>query len=307
MVFDATGVFGVDECSPVVDSFSSVISEGVDGDIHAVTDLDPHTWGEMKGNGYIQWTVENLMGSKWNAFVVLGSRFSDVRFSLYGHATPDSSRYAVETTDPKGTKDREKFVMTSSMGMTSSRQYRLLFNRSFPPVSMLLDSVHFVYCRVNGTHCPAQDEYPSTFDGGMSIVPCPFGYSGYSFRSCYNGRLGKVDNSTCELQAPTAASYSKTHFTFVVGTNVMTEAPTVDSVEITWKAKDELPEGLSINENTGVISGIPTTELNTTTFVVFAKNDKGMVPVSLKLTVRKGRCNAEGFFPMQPLSVRRQS
>ena len=299
VVFDATGVFGVDECSPVVDSFSSVISEGVDGDIHAVTDLDPHTWGEMKGNGYIQWTVENLMGSKWNAFVVLGSRFSNMRFSLYGYPEPNSNRYAVLSTDSQqSAEDREKFVKTSSMGMTSSRQYRLLFNRYSPTDSILLDSVHFAYCKKDGTHCPAQDEYPSTFDGGMSIVPCAFGYSGYSFRSCYNGRLGKVDNSTCELQAPTAASYSKTHFTFVVGTTVTTEAPTVDSVEITWKAKDELPEGLSINENTGVISGIPTTELNTTTFVVYAKNDKGMVPVSLKLTVRKGRCNAEGFFPM---------
>ena len=298
VVFDATGVFGVDECSPVVDSFSSVISEGVDGDIHAVTDLDPHTWGEMKGNGYIQWTVENLMGSKWNAFVVLGSRFSNMRFSLYGYPEPNSNRYAVLSTDSQqSAEDREKFVKTSSMGMTSSRQYRLLFNRYSPTDSILLDSVHFAYCKKDGTHCPAQDEYPSTFDGGMSIVPCAFGYSGYSFRSCYNGRLGKVDNSTCELQAPTAASYSKTHFTFVVGTTVTTEAPTVDSVEITWKAKDELPEGLSINENTGVISGIPTTELNTTAFVVYAKNDKGMVPVSLKLTVRKGRCNAEGFFP----------
>ena len=150
------------------DSFSSVISEGVDGDIHAVTDLDPHTWGEMKGNGFIQWTVENLVGSKWNAFVVLGSQFRNVQFSLYGYPEPNSNRYAVLSTDyQQSAEDREKFVKTSSMGMTSSRQYRLLFDRTLSSGSLLLDSVHFAYCKEDGTHCPAQDEYPSTFDGGM--------------------------------------------------------------------------------------------------------------------------------------------
>ena len=297
VVFDATGVFGASECSAVVDTFSYFVSDGVDGDIHGVTDLDPHTWGEMKGNGFIQWTVENLMGSKWNAFVVLGSRFSNVEFSLYGYPEPNSNRYAVQSTEFKSSEERQKFVQTTSMGMTSSRQYRLQFYRSSPTDSILLDSVHFAYCKEEGTHCPALDEYPSTFDGGMSIVPCAFGYSGYSFRRCRNGRLGDIDNSHCELKGPTTASYSKTHFTFVVGTSVTTEAPTVDTVEITWKAKNQLPEGLSLNQTTGVISGVPTTELNTT-LLIAAENSEDVVFVSLKLTIRKGRCNAEGFFPV---------
>ena len=300
VVFDATGVFGVSECSAVVDSFSSVVSEGVEGNIHGVVDLDPHTWGEMANNGFIQWTVDNLMGSKWNAFVVLSSGFRNMKFTLYGYPDPDLNRYAVRLIDSQEeVKDRQKYVETTSMGMTSSRQYRLQFYRWSSDSSILLDSVHFAYCKESGTHCPALGEYPSTFDGGMSIVPCPFGYSGYSFRSCNRGRLGEIDNSNCELQGPTAASYSKTHFTFVVGTSVMTEAPTVDSVDIKWRVRDDkLPEGLSLNQTTGVISGIPTTELNTTTVVIIAGNSGGMVPVPLKLTVRKGRCNAEGFFPV---------
>ena len=109
----------------MVDSFSTVISEGVDGDIHAVTDLDPHTWGEMNGNGYIQWTVENLEGSKWNSFNILGStKVNSMDFTIQTIFDPDDSLIAPLTTQFQGQTitDRVKPQFSVPVGMAGFRR-----------------------------------------------------------------------------------------------------------------------------------------------------------------------------------------
>ncbi|KAK8802893.1 hypothetical protein WA171_006564 [Blastocystis sp. BT1] len=70
VVFDATGVFGVEDCSTVVDSYSSITSTELVGTLADIMDLDPYTYGELLNRigTYIDWTVENLVGSKWNSF-----------------------------------------------------------------------------------------------------------------------------------------------------------------------------------------------------------------------------------------------
>ena len=70
VVFDTTGVFGVEDCSTVVDSYSSITSTELVGTLADIMDLDPYTYGELLNRigTYIDWTVENLVGSKWNSF-----------------------------------------------------------------------------------------------------------------------------------------------------------------------------------------------------------------------------------------------
>ena len=70
VVFDTTGVFGVEDCCTVVDSYSSITSTELVGTVVDIMDLDPYTYGELLNRigTYIDWTVENLVGSKWNSF-----------------------------------------------------------------------------------------------------------------------------------------------------------------------------------------------------------------------------------------------
>ena len=80
VVFDGTGVFGVEDCSTVVDSYSSLESTKLDyGTVAGIMDLDPYTTGELPNDpgSYIEWAVENLEGSKWNSFNILN--YNNVR------------------------------------------------------------------------------------------------------------------------------------------------------------------------------------------------------------------------------------
>ena len=89
LVFDASGVFGVEVCSTVIDSYSRKDSNGlVSGSLDGMMDLDPYKTGTLSGKGgtYVEWVVENLEGSKWNSFNVVGGE--DVArwvIELYGY------------------------------------------------------------------------------------------------------------------------------------------------------------------------------------------------------------------------------
>ena len=82
-------VFGVEVCSTVIDSYSRKESNGlVSGSLDGMMDLDPYKTGTLSGKGgtYVEWVVENLEGSKWNSFNVVGGE--DVArwvFELYGY------------------------------------------------------------------------------------------------------------------------------------------------------------------------------------------------------------------------------
>ena len=54
LVFDASGVFGVEVCSTVIDSYSRKDSNGlVSGSLDEMMDLDPYTTGTCQGKGDI--------------------------------------------------------------------------------------------------------------------------------------------------------------------------------------------------------------------------------------------------------------
>ena len=76
-------VFGVNECSPVLDSYSAVDAMSNKEDLLS---LNPTLFGSIPNEvgSYLAWTVENLEGSKWNRFVLHGRvcavlRLLDVR------------------------------------------------------------------------------------------------------------------------------------------------------------------------------------------------------------------------------------
>ncbi|KAM7454010.1 hypothetical protein BLSTO_05237 [Blastocystis sp. subtype 1] len=87
IVFDATGVFAVNDCSVVVDTFSSIETSGVTNcEKEDLLDLSPITYGFLANEvrSYLAWTVENLEGSKFNSFAMhVGNTVLWSAFSVY--------------------------------------------------------------------------------------------------------------------------------------------------------------------------------------------------------------------------------
>ena len=99
IVFDATGVFGVNDCSVVLDTFASIDASPVSGCTKEdLLDLNPSTFGSLSNNvnpstfgslsnnvgSFIEWTVENQEGSKWNSFALQSNGVRrNYGFSLY--------------------------------------------------------------------------------------------------------------------------------------------------------------------------------------------------------------------------------
>ena len=85
-----------------------------------------------------------------------------------------------------------------------------------------------------------------------------------------------------------------------MGTVSTTGIPSVRNIVERWYIDTgvTLPNGLSLNSETGEISGIPTDTMDLRTYTVYAENESGATQATLSIQIRKGRCVAEGVFPV---------
>ena len=305
IVFDATGVFGVDDCSTVVDSFMALTSsEPLSGTIDSIMDLDPFTVGKLPIDvgTFVEWTVENLEGSKWNAFNMLDSTtVNNWGFMINAKRNPDNEEeeaVMVLNGVALNVTSRTKPQIAVPVALAGFRNYRWeIFDSGSTNTD--ISSMFTSYCKATGAVCPAVDNYPSVAEGQISPSSCPSGYRGYSYRLCSNGQLGEVNTSNCELTQPSGARYNSGVYHFVMGTASTTGEPFVRGVVTKWTLEDtdKLPAGLTLNAQTGVISGVPTEEKDLATYAIYGENSAGATKMTVQIAVRKGRCLAEGVFP----------
>ena len=306
VVFDATGVFGVEDCSVVVDSYSLVEStEPSAGTVAGIMDLDPYTTGNFPNSigTFMEWTVENLLGSKWNALnIYVASTRSSWGFNVY--ATFDPSNPENEPiTAFEGTSlrvvARTRPNIAIPVALAGFRKYRWEVTDTSSGTGVF-SAFFMTYCKATGEVCPAIENYPSVSEGQISPSACPAGYKGYSYRECVGGVLGEVKLDQCFLRAPANARYGKKEYKFVVGTQVTTGVPAVLNTVARWYVDEtvSLPDGLYLNEQTGEISGKPTSEMEVTSFTIYAENASGAVSTAVTMSIRKGQCAAEGVFPL---------
>ncbi|NYH98533.1 kelch repeat-containing protein [Cupriavidus plantarum] len=87
--------------------------------------------------------------------------------------------------------------------------------------------------------------------------------------------------------APAALTYRETTVTYTVGAAIATNAPTSSGGPITaYAIAPALPAGLTLDAQTGVISGTPTAAAPATTYTVTGTNVAGTITVSLRITVQ---------------------
>ena len=301
-VFDATGVFGVETCSTTIDSYSAVDNTPLSsGTVDAMLDLDPFTIGTLPNaaESFLEWTVENLEGSKFNSFNLLGaSNVTTWVFELYGYMNPeDRNNRVIMVNSNKELISRTKPQIPVPVGLAGFRKihYEILQASSITSTGAIFTA----YCKSTGAVCQGVGKYPTVGEGQISPGPCDDGFTGYSYRLCTGGSFGEIQTDKCTYKAPAMVRYRSGRLTLVKGVK-MSEKPTYRNIVTKWYLDEgvKLPAGLSLNQETGEISGTPTTIAEMTSYTVFAENPNSAVSVTVDITVRVGRCNAEGVFPV---------
>ncbi|KAK8832991.1 hypothetical protein WA577_003969 [Blastocystis sp. JDR] len=301
VVFDATGVFGVNECSPVLDSFAAI--NGTDpssGTLEGFFDLSPISYGYLPNavGTFMEWTVENLEGTRFNAYAwqTVYARTS-WGFSLYTRKFEEEDYTSALALLEQATKALDRNTWSVPVGIAGFRQMR--FEIDDTSSSTVSFSAHFLlYCRpASAGACPAIDEYPMVGEGEISPAECPYGFRGYAYRECHNNVLGDVKTDKCTYKVPSGMQYEAERFTFVMDVPTTTGKPTFTNL-VTHFFMDEvtpLPEGLTLDEETGEISG-SAKAVSEATYTVHGENPKGATFVAITISVRKGYCAPEGVF-----------
>ena len=302
VVFDATGIFGVNECSPVADSFSAIDASEVEGfSKEELLDLKPTTYGALPNEvgAFYSWVVENLEGSKFNSFAIQsGNGVSSLSFSIYTRWGETEEHTSILSVTGQVTKGRERFAWALPVAIAGFTNYKFEYDSVS---SAVLNIYAFVpqYCKATGAgSCPAVGDYPSVGEGEISPAKCADGFRGYAYRTCANGQLGEVQTDKCEYKLPDNLNYLKSTMEFVMNTEVASEPPAYDNIitEFYMQESTPLPVGLSLNPTTGVISGVPAEVTEANSYVVRGKNPKGETFTTVIISVRKGYCAPEGLF-----------
>ena len=307
IVFDATGVFAVNDCSVVVDTFSSIETSGVTNcEKEDLLDLNPATYGYLANEvrSYLAWTVENLEGSKWNSFAMQTTNaVSNLAFSVYGRWEEGEEYTSALALNAQSTVDRMRNAWAMPLGIAGYTQFRYVIDglaSGAPGISSIL----FQFCKPSGSgSCPGIGNYPSVGEGQISPAKCADGFRGYSYRKCTNGVLGDVKNDLCEYKLPARLNYDNNNMEFVMNTQVSSGRPSYRNIitRFYMQGSTPLPEGLTLNEQTGEITGKPIAIMDTTAFTVRAENPKGETYVTVTINVRKGYCQPEGVFERTPV------
>ena len=295
VVFDATGVFGVEVCSMVVDSYTDISGSSSTVDFSASFDYNVETYSQLdfQPSSHILWRVENYEGSIFNSYGILSSSsVSGLRFSLRG--SKDAGVELMELSSVAAASITERSVMTydSPANFMPFVYFEWLVETE---VSMRIQSFLFYYCKGTGAVCPADGEYPSVAEGQLSPAMCDEGYNGFKYRECDGESLGEVKTDRCVYKIPVNLMYDSAVLELVKDTRVQ-RVPTYDYIITRFYTDRDLPAGLTLNEQTGAIEGIPTEVSELSTYIITGENSVGAAQTEVLLTVREGHCTLDGYF-----------
>ena len=130
--------------------------------------------------------------------------------------------------------------------------------------------------------CSSEDGYEGVESGEeSSLSNCPEGYGGETYRICFNGTFSEILMDRCVLLPPPSFSYSPESSYYLYQSFSL--SPNVTSI-IGSFSSSSLPQGLSVDTTTGLISGIPVSN-GSFIITIDATNDAGTTSSSFSLTL----------------------
>ena len=300
--FDATGIFGVEECSLLLDTYSSISGSPLLSSpavYENLMNLDLLTSATISTDvdTYLDFVVENQEGTTFNYYGMLTTTsISGMGFSLMGRSSPDDVLINFASVVGSNIVNRQIVRFSSPINFISFRYFHWQIESTPYSSSASVQSYLFYYCKSSGNACPADGEFPSVAEGQVSPALCDYGFKGYKYRICSGGVLGEVQLGNCTHIAPYDLLYPQSSYDFVLDLNIKEQMPTYTNVITRFSVDHPLPTGLSLNAETGAITGKPTELSESTAYVVRGENPVGAVTTTIYITVRKGKCVPDGDF-----------
>ena len=127
----------------------------------------------------------------------------------------------------------------------------------------------------DGNVGPKSHNQPITFN-------CDEGYQGTWSYTCDNGVYKNKNTLTCFAKTPKIV-YPATNYELTVGDSLDTGRPYITNIVTYFEAKD-LPEGLYLDQSTGVVNGTLTQELSGVSFTVTGYVENSATALSSKWT-----------------------
>ena len=303
VIFDATGIFGVENCSLVLDTFSSITGSTLYGkDVQDLFKFEIGQLGQIDtapGNT-IGWTVENLEGTVFNSFGLLAASLTSLSYSLEGTQNEGEENLNMFSAVDIYVYSREIMRQDSPLNYLPFKNFRWVVD-SRGPANLQLQSFLFYYCKASGEVCEGDGEYPSVGEGQFSPAMCDYGFTGYKYRECHDGVLGEVFTEYCRYKIPSELEYPSRTVEVVKDVEMKPLVPTYKELITSFRINKALPRGLKFDNVTGTISGTPEEEFTLGEFTIVGENPVGAVQTIINLSVRKGRCISDGNFPTTPV------
>ena len=168
-------------------------------------------------------------------------------------------------------------------------------NQAFTSVDMCdnnkfqLADLYFFSKRLDG-YCKALGEYQPALNGDASYANCPALYTGHYIRFCQDGVFSDVQDD-CHAMAPTGFSYPEKSFTFHMKKAITPVQPTIIAAGYQVTVFPSLPEGLTLDPATGIISGTPMALRDRTIHTVTVKNEGGKRTEEISIEVLEAPTN----------------
>ena len=259
LVFDATGVFGVNDCSIVLDSFSEIesseLTTGTKEDFFNMISWTSVTIPPVVG-WFLSWSVENLEGSRFNNLGVQSLWRSNYNHFVLSGRWNSNQEYLTVVSRYGYLYNTKRESWSMPVLHASFNEFKFLLDAPYQDIKVA--GFHQQYCLTSGKRaCAADGEYPAVNDNEQSVVKggCPEGMYGYHYRMCSNKVLGE-EQQECKYYAPTDLAYSESSYTSYVGAVFSSGDPTFTGFVTSFEVVNgTLPTGLMLNATTGEISG----------------------------------------------------
>ena len=328
--FDAVGVYDVETCSVLLDTVTVLEeSPGVQGAASLLRgELNPTGEFPSIAGSSMMWQVDNEDGCYFNRYsVVSRNDYTSIAYRLSGisqtipiHPRSSSSSSSLPSSSSSSSSlsyydqswveldivaghalyAASPSVHTTPAGSIAFQTFR------WELLQPAWSSHHFLglqlqYCHYNKQpFCRAVDGYPAVAEGEISAVLCEAGYTGYQYRECHDGVLGKIKSENCHPLPPSNLQYGHQNHLVIVRDVPMEKATPIYDHLITEFYMDNpssLPSGLSLHPQTGTLSGTPREIVKEKPYRIFGSNPSGVTSAEIFLTVQLGTCREEPPIP----------
>lgn len=297
--FDATGIYGVEACSRVLDSVTMIESSRIE-DPEALFQIG--TWEVVSLSNsypYLSWYVDNEEGSLFNNYQMISRKdYEGLSYELAALAPHTDHYMALEFSINQTLLSHTPHRHSVPYGIRGYREFRWSLYRAVWTAHQFL-SLSFYYCQNSVIICTAIGDFPAVTDGQISPAPCEDGFTGYRYRECFNGNFGEINTDHCRQLPPGRVSYGSNEMEFVQGISGESVTPSYEGIVNRFYLDPgyRLPEGLELDPISGVIRGIPMELVTKSFYTVYAENQGGVRSSRILITVRKGKCNGNVVLP----------